>query len=216
MPDFELSEQMRDGLSILIQMDDEAMASFVDSLKESLDVFNIVGLRERVEQSTRLDPQTIRLLMRPLLSCASMPPKYRARFIGDMTAAFVEEPAEEKLLQNRLEQLVGLPVLKQIGNSNRVLLENDRTFFSSSTMTEFRPVFADNPEDGIEAGVIVHTLRLTFGSSSSDEPRVFSITLDESDLNELSSTVERARSKGSALRALTKRLEIPTFMQNSD
>jgi hypothetical protein len=91
-----------------------------------------------------------------------------------------------------------------------VMTEHQRILVKARILTDLRPVFKDNVNEPPAAAVIVHTLQLVFHEN--DEHKEFFVAMDSSDLESLDRLIERAKQKGSSLKALaaTSKLTVLT------
>lgn len=87
-----------------------------------------------------------------------------------------------------------------------VLMANERNCIGSRIVTDFRPVFKENPADEPAGAVIVHSLKLDYREG--DQPKEFFIALDSRDVHLLKQAVERALIKEATLIALAGKMNL--------
>jgi hypothetical protein len=83
------------------------------------------------------------------------------------------------------------------------LATEERTFCSSRILTDLRPVFGARVEDGPQAMVVLHTLRLTYHEAHKKHEEFF-VVLDADDLKQLGNQIDRAERKAETLRISVK------------
>lgn len=74
-------------------------------------------------------------------------------------------------------------------------------------LTDARPIFGDNVNDGPRAFAIIHTLKIKFYEDDSEHE--WYVSLDADDLEELQGAAERALSKEKSLQSALQRLSVP-------
>src|SRR5207253_649802 len=77
---------------------------------------------------------------------------------------------------------------------------DERTFCHARILTDLRPVFGPNLEDGPKAMLVVHHLKLAYHGDS-DKHQEFHISLDADDLETLKKIIERAETKAKSLKS---------------
>ncbi len=93
-----------------------------------------------------------------------------------------------------------------------VVSDHDHVYCRARILTDIRPVFASSVSEPPAAMVVVHTLRLSYHSSSaSGETQGFYIALDSSDLEELQQQIERAIEKEKTLRSVLSSKQLPVL-----
>lgn len=90
-----------------------------------------------------------------------------------------------------------------------VLTDHDRVYLEARILTDLRPVFLDDPTSGIQAGVIVHTLRINHLVDGAEAS--FYVALDEADLEDLQGTLDRAVEKADHLRGFAAQAELDLY-----
>ncbi|MHA1491456.1 MAG: hypothetical protein ACTSRI_17610 [Promethearchaeota archaeon] len=100
--------------------------------------------------------------------------------------------------------------------SKRIFLEIENTniLYKTNIITDFRPIYFNDPLVEPQYGIIKHTLGLTVQSSAGLK-EIF-ITLDKQSLEELSRVVERGRNKEKTLENSCKKNKIKLFHKGFD
>lgn len=82
-------------------------------------------------------------------------------------------------------------------------IEHERTFCTARIVTDLRPVFGVNVEDGPKAMLLVHNLRLAYHKGN-EKAQDFYVSLDSDDLRMLRQLIDRAEAKARALETSSK------------
>ena len=103
----------------------------------------------------------------------------------------------------RLQRLLGVDQALSISaKALDVLFQNEHTLCTQRVITDLRPVFSAQPGDGVDAAVIVHTLKLTYHQDDGQTLKDIYVAMDGQDLKRLRETLERAEAKAASLRQL--------------
>jgi hypothetical protein len=94
------------------------------------------------------------------------------------------------------------PLLDSVGfitaaKTTDIMFANERTHNAARIITEVRPVFDEDLEAPPLAAVVVHQLELSYFENG--ETKTFYTVLDDGDLEQLKSVVERAQQKSSSI-----------------
>ncbi|NEP58831.1 MAG: hypothetical protein F6K31_17730 [Symploca sp. SIO2G7] len=93
-----------------------------------------------------------------------------------------------------------------IAKAEKLFLAHERVYLESRILTDIRTVFQEFNEQPVGA-VIVHNMRITYRQNE-QEKELF-MTLDESDLVNLSQQIARAKAKVKVIKELIQKAEIP-------
>jgi len=85
--------------------------------------------------------------------------------------------------------------------------EYEHTFCRARILTDFRPIYGNDPGKKPVAGLITHTLRLSYHEGT--QLRHIYVLLNDSDLDEMKTVLNRANVKGQSLRALLSATQVP-------
>jgi len=102
-------------------------------------------------------------------------------------------------LKARVEALLDTAAMSTTSVAVDLQTRHARNFQSARIITDLRPVFEDDPDDGPAGAVIVETLELQTWTRTGDREQIY-VALDESDLKQLQGVVGRALKKTEALR----------------
>lgn len=136
------------------------------------------------------------------------------RFVSELVEGVREhakEPiAESKVphLVERFQRLLQIGTLESITKAITLQRDGERLFCDAKILSDIRPVFGEDVAARPKAAVITHTLKLSYHEEG--DHKTFFIVLDEVDLDDLSSVIERAKTKGETLSGLIeKELSVP-------
>ena len=217
----ELTQATKDALATLARLGDEQVHELSQRLGEvPVQVFPGPEALQRVEGISGLegddDAKNIAALVLQLLWSQSS----RKRSVTDLADELIDafskadkpqslSPQKLQTLRGRLEQLLSINNLLVSQNASSLLLEYERVFSVSRVVTDIRPVFEGLKTETVAGGLVVHTLRITYYKPDG-ETEEFYVAMDDEDLSQLGSMVERAKSKSAQLRTvLNDRAKIP-------
>jgi hypothetical protein len=134
-----------------------------------------------------------------------------ADFVEDVCDAMEALPKEELRLphserdqfKEKLTTLLGSDFFSIVAKAYDLASEDERTFCGARILTDLRPVFGPNVEDGPQAMVVLHTLKLIFHEQNR-EHQEFYLSLDATDLRTLRKLIDRAEAKANTLRPAVK------------
>jgi len=108
--------------------------------------------------------------------------------------------AEREQFKARLITLLSADVF---GIASKVLdlrTDDERVFCHARILTDLRPVFGSQIEDGPKGMVVVHLLKLGYHAGSADHHEFF-VSLDSDDLQTLRKVIDRAEAKARSLKS---------------
>jgi hypothetical protein len=117
--------------------------------------------------------------------------------------------AQLTALRFRLAQLLDTGVFEKLTKAQDIFSENDQTFLDGRIITDIRPVYGDNPDEGPSGVVVVHNLRVRYFREGQE--RAFSVALRVRDLEELLQVIERARRKAISFHNLIRELDLSSI-----
>jgi len=112
-------------------------------------------------------------------------------------------PAERKRLEQNLTTLLSADMFALVAKVVDLRTDDERVFCHARILTDLRPVFGSKVEDGPQAMVVVHLLKLGFHTAGEQHPEFF-VSLDSDDLKTLKSLIDRAEAKARSLRSHLK------------
>jgi hypothetical protein len=134
-------------------------------------------------------------------------------FIEDVIQALKREDSEwatDELfshLEPRLRELLSIEKLSLITKAHDVLIEHSQTYGKARIVSDVRPVFREDLQQGVAAAVIVHMLNVTYYHAG--ERDEFVVALDSKDIEQLMETLQRAKEKAKLLEALISSTDTP-------
>jgi len=108
--------------------------------------------------------------------------------------------AERADFAGKLLTLLNAEAFAVVAKAHDLATEDERTFCHARILTDLRPVFGPNVEDGPRAMVVMHTLKLDYHKQGSrKDHEEFYIALDAEDLDTLRRIIDRAEVKAKTL-----------------
>jgi hypothetical protein len=112
------------------------------------------------------------------------------------------EPSERAEFAGKLLTLLNAEIFALVAKAQDLVTEDERTFCHARILTDLRPIFGSNVEDGPKAMIAMHTLKLGFHEQgSSDDHGEFYVSLDAEDLQALRKMIDRAEAKARSLQS---------------
>lgn len=144
-----------------------------------------------------------RRLALPLLALRGqlrqMSPEAIAERLSQSTDLELDESGRAAL-RERAAAILATAVLTTTAVATDLQTQNARNYQSARIVTDLRPVFQDDVDAQPVGGVIVETLQLQTWTRAGDLELIF-VAMDETDLRQLRSIVDRALSKTETLKA---------------
>jgi hypothetical protein len=109
--------------------------------------------------------------------------------------------------EQQLRRLLGINSHTVEAKALDLLVEHERVFHDARIITDLRPVFGTEVTAPPAAGLILHTLKITYHEGS--ELKEFFVALDSGELDLLSSIIDRAKQKGSTIEQLLVTANVP-------
>jgi hypothetical protein len=118
------------------------------------------------------------------------------------------DPSIKEGLAGRLERYLGVGAVAVISKAFDVVSNYEHVFAAARILTDPRPVFGDDPRQGLLGMVIVQTLRIDY-LSSDGQAQAFYVTMDAGGVLQLKEQVERALAKAEALQDSLSQSGVP-------
>jgi hypothetical protein len=115
--------------------------------------------------------------------------------------------AERDTFKARLTTLLNADHFSISAKAISLLGEYEHTFCRARILTDFRPIYGNDPSKKPAAGMITHTLRLSYHAGT--QLQHIYVLLDDSDLDEMKGLVSRAEIKAESLRAGLAITQVP-------
>lgn len=214
MAKLKIPERYRPALKFLAEMDDATFGVISSALGGPKNASPDQKLDKRLPSSIsekasgRYNEGEIDGLLRALRTLSvirSSSEVGAAEFVTDVTDAFSEvsgsnlkEPNKGRFAE-RLRGLLDAAPFVLEGKATSLIISDERVYCKSRAITDLRPIFSDDIEDGPLAMIIVHSLKLTFHQGR-EKHQVFHLAMDSNDIAELRKVLDRAEAKAKSLR----------------
>jgi hypothetical protein len=213
---FELPYEQRDALKSFLNFPPDSLRKLLDALKEAKPTLGLQRLARKIASKADLGVKETVELLQLFVGL------YAARSAADVPAEeFIEDiyKSTQGLNDQELQPAGGnwdefksslrevLEMRDSLGITSKalgVMLEHERVFLGSKVVSDFRPIFRDSTTDPA-AGVIIHNLKIVYRDS---KRRAFFVALDNSDLESLKRTIERAMDKAESIKSLVEQTKL--------
>ena len=111
-------------------------------------------------------------------------------------------PHDKQSFKEKLSILLGAETFGLISKVGDLQIEGEHVFCHARILTDVRPVFGQQIEQGPLAAVITHNLKITFHLGGRKGDHDFYVLLDSDDLSELKEVITRAEAKAKTLRGM--------------
>ena len=181
-----------DPAEIVTSLQASAPRSQIQNLKEILEaVFSLYVLKSRKDIGTE-------------------------QFVDDICDAMERLTPELRLEREKrsdyaakLLVLLGANSFAIVTKAIDLATEDERTFCQARILTDLRPIFGQKVEDGPQAMVLVHLLKLDFHQQGNARDHgEFYVSLNAAELGELKQVIERAELKARSLSSLLKDVSV--------
>lgn len=116
--------------------------------------------------------------------------------------------SERAEFAGKLLTLLNAEVFAIVAKAEDLATENQHTFCHSRILTDLRPVFGPNVEDGPRAALVMHTLKIGYHEQGHESHRSFYVTLDAENLQALKKIVLRAEEKAKSLSSIVNNVRL--------
>jgi hypothetical protein len=204
-----IPDEYQPGILKLFSLHDDAVSSLKHVLSTEADDVSARELAGIVSPEIPTVPEKeIYAVLRSLRALYAVRSNMEApldEFVSDLADA-VEDHFEEGLSAEQVERfkknVAALMTIDPFAihvKGRDLQTEDERTFCRARILTDLRPVFGEDIEEGPKGMVIMHHLKLGFhqdGPNHND----FHLSMDSEDLQTLKSVIERAEAKAKSLR----------------
>jgi hypothetical protein len=108
----------------------------------------------------------------------------------------------------KLLTLLNADIFALVAKAFDLATEDERSFCHARILTDLRPIFGSNVEDGPKAMIVMHTLKLSYHEPSSGGHHDFYVSLDAGDLQALRKLIDRAEAKSKTLQPALKNIHL--------
>lgn len=208
MPSINIPDRYKPGLAVLANLSDDAFSKLEATLKTAPSPREQKELTAWIStEANGITPGNLKRLVETLASLyrlrvkSSVTAEQLATDVAEAASKDDEIKASVEPLQSRLTSLLGLGSLDLIdAKAKELQLENEHTFCDARIVTDLRPVFGGNVTESPEAMIIVHTLKLGFHDSRSQQHNEMFIGIDSDDIAKLMDILLRAQEKAKTLK----------------
>lgn len=125
----------------------------------------------------------------------------------ELDPEFEEQSEARKILADRVRTALSWRTLQDYERASDLLGASQNLLWDSRILTDLRPLFSSEEEADIEAGLVVHTLELTYwdGSRVSN----FYVAMDRDELRGLQRAVRRALNKDASIEKFMTDAKLP-------
>jgi len=116
--------------------------------------------------------------------------------------------------QKTFEELISLPNIRHMAKVSILRSAAERLVHTTRILTDVRPIFDDDADDGPAGAVIMHQLEMSVWTEGRHLEMYFA--LDEDDLVKLQSDVRRALDKGKTLQGFLDRAGLPVHASSEE
>jgi hypothetical protein len=217
--EFSIPERLRPGLVKLADAEDDVVDKLLDSLENSPPTLHTEEIASFAVKKHGIELQYASEVLQSVLSLYSLQESgYFSieQLVKQVTRALQEESNEASELSNdeiarfqrRLSSFLKIRGSLEISSkASKLLLEYENIFSSSRVVTDIRPIFKSDLEDGLGAALIVHSLRITYKTTTGTHE--FYVALEPYDVEQLLEDLDRALQKEESLKSLLKKVEVP-------
>lgn len=214
MPPFGIPPAYRESLVKLANLEEDDAARLAAAITELAAFAPLSSIEEATASVLGEEASpTERRLTIPLLALRG---QLRQTSVSDIARQLSESPdlglegdARERL-RSRAAAILEAPVIGTTGTATDLQTLNIRNYQGARIVTDLRPVFRDDVAETPDGAVIVETLHLQTWTRDGDT-ELLSVSMDEADLRQLRSAVERALEKTDTLKRFLAEKELSYF-----
>lgn len=221
----EIPERYHLGLTLFIELEDEAIEEIVASLEKNISpLVEIETINNTVaNQVTQLDVKHSQKIIDFILSLYGLftdSDFYPKEFVDSLLEFLRTSPEfSEKFTEFQLQRFNKrlLRVIEQDGvlsvlfKAANVILEQERIFLKARVISDIRPIFDRDLDKGFSSATIVHTLKLEYRQAN--KSKEFFVALDSIDIKQLQEQLNRAEKKAEFLRQLIQKNANVNFIE---
>ena len=219
MPPLRIPENHHSGLSSLRTLSNEAVSELVSALGEAPATARYRDVLTSVETKIKtIPPEQLNEVVRTLLALYVVRAqadvavdRFTADLIGAMqhsgNAVLQVSQDERPEVQRRLEELLDIGPLATASKAIGLLGDHAHTFCDAKMLTDLRPIFKVDPDEGPVGFVVQHMLKIDYHARGRHEE--FYVALDSHDVTVLREVLDRAEAKEKSLRSLLEKAGIP-------
>ncbi len=203
-------------LAALAQLTPDELAAFIEAIRGQEPTLDVVELTRLIATRLSVDRKRMDGIVR-LLARLQVVREDKNLSIGEFLRALraaIEQSGKDELHPSNweafesaiTEALSGTNALALSSKAFRVMAEHSHLYCSAKVLTDLRPIFRSDVDQGPATFVAVHTLRLTYHES--EEHKEFFVALDRGDIELLAAALTRALEKEASLRTFASEKSI--------
>lgn len=198
MPALALHKNDRVGLSILREMPEAALSSFLLAIeKASHAIPDIPG----IASASVAQAKEVLDTMYGIRAYHEVPLE---QFVDDICESLREhkelEPSDEAAFRERLTRLLAVTALSVAAKAAILQQEHERNFCSIRIITDARPVYANGASGSPSAMLITHTMKLSYHEGAGGPINDIYLSFGTEDIEEIRAAFVRAEEKAKSLR----------------
>jgi hypothetical protein len=208
VPKLTIPERYQKGILQLISLDNRSVSGISGALSETEGALSglklVSAVQPLVKKLSKSDLAEMLQALRALYDVRSNSEVPTSQFVEDVLTAVQEIQQEtwngEELAaaREKLRSLLSIESIRLYSNAKSAQWDDERTFCKAKIITELRPVFSDELENGPKAMVILHRLKLGYHQNRGKH-QDFYVSLDTEDLEALKDAIARAEVKSASL-----------------
>ena len=204
MPKMTVPEKYKPGVARIQQLSEAEIGKLQDAVRKS------VGGGAPFIRSSALIPQIAAEGTAAKELGETIAALYRVRssqdvtleqFADDICEAMGVNGEDRVRLKKNITSLLGIEEIGLASKAWDLQTEDERTFCDARILTDLRPIFGTNIQEGPKGMVLVHILKIGFHDAGTGERhKDFYISLDADDLTTLRNVIDRAGQKAESLK----------------
>lgn len=218
-----IPERYQKGFEKIATAEDRAINSLLKALQPSSTIMNVDDLVKKAARSSDLEQQDAFEVFRAVLSLYSLRDYENLstdELISELGDAFqVSQKPKDisdeqiEIFKSRIELFLKIDDPLDVSyKASRLLIEYEHILLNTRILTDIRPIFKSNLNEGLSGVIVAHILRLLYRDAKGDK-ELF-VALDSKDVSLLLEQAKRALQKEEVLLNDTlSQLGIP-FMLN--
>jgi hypothetical protein len=223
MPYLRVPRADRAALAKLLSLSEEEMGKLKGALKKAPPALLLDDLANRIASETNLpkdDTHEMVNLLAKLYGIRTRQAVPIPEFAADVCHAAQEanlkpqEGLDWNRFQSDLTELLSFEVSLGItSKALEVMRQHQKVFCNARILSDLRPVFKEQVDEGPAAAVIIHNLRIAYHAP--DDIEEFFVAMSRENLLNLRAVIERALKKEESLRKFVDSISLP-FLDQTD
>lgn len=207
------------ALTSFVSYSPEELAALFEALRAESPSLHLNELSNVVAEKTGMTRESVYETLSLLASLSAARESFGSNvdeFIRDLRTAMEEldDPQLKKSdwgnFQRYLAEALGSDTaLSVTGKAASVMTDQAHVYCYGRVLTDMRPIFRNNVEDGPAAFVAVHTLKLAYHENFARPRKEFFVALDRTDVEELIALLQRALTKEDSLKKVSLATGLP-------